>query len=134
MSGEQSEPGLEMPSRRAFMLNARAISLVAVVGTALQMSRDTKAAAPVWTVIPDQTWVVGQPVNLDLRNYCSDADANMLTFVLSGTLPPGVTINSGVISGTPTAEFAASTYVAFADDGQSSGIRTPNPPTNVQVS
>jgi len=133
MNGKTPELGLEMPSRRTFLRKARVVSAVAIVGTAIQVSRDTKAAAPVWIAIPDQTWTVGQPVLLDLRNYCSDSDANLLTITLSGALPPGVSISNGVISGTPTAVFTAASFVASADDGQPTGVRTPNPPTNVQA-
>jgi hypothetical protein len=73
--------------------------------------------APVWQTIPDQTWVVGVPVMLDLANYCSDPDGDTLAFSLDQTLPAGVTLTGSVISGTPTAETAAAPFVATADDG-----------------
>lgn len=73
--------------------------------------------APVWSVIPDQTWVVGVPVLLDLAAYCTDPDGDALSFSLDLALPPGVTLSGSVISGTPTAEFAQATFVATAADG-----------------
>jgi hypothetical protein len=74
--------------------------------------------APVWTTIPDQVWVVGVPVNLDLASYCSDPDGDALTYTLSAALPDGVTLTGSVISGTPTGVFAAASFTATADDGQ----------------
>jgi hypothetical protein len=74
--------------------------------------------APVWTTIPDQVWVVGVPVHLDLANYFTDPEGDALTFALSAPLPDGLTLTGSVISGTPTAVFAAAPYTATADDGR----------------
>ncbi len=74
--------------------------------------------APAWTVIPDQSWVVGTPVLFDLRDYCSDADGDAVTFSLVGTLPPGLTLVGSVIQGTPTEVTAATMFTVTADDGR----------------
>lgn len=75
-------------------------------------------AAPVWAPIPDQVWTVGVPVTLDLSQYCTDPDGDPLVFTLDQLLPPGLTINGSVISGTPTAAFDTRPFVATADDGK----------------
>lgn len=72
---------------------------------------------PAWTSVPDQTWVVGVPVLLDLAAYCTDPDGDALTFSLDLALPPGLTLSGSVISGTPTAVFATASFTATADDG-----------------
>jgi hypothetical protein len=74
--------------------------------------------APAWTTIPDQVWVVGVPVHLDLAAYCTDPDGDALTYALSAPLPEGLTLTGSVISGTPTAAFAAAAFTATADDGR----------------
>ena len=81
---------------------------------------DSAAAnrAPVWTTIPDQVWVVGVPVHLDLAQYCTDPDGDALTFALSLSLPAGLTLTGSVISGIPSAVFAATSFTATADDGR----------------
>ncbi|MEW8684173.1 MAG: hypothetical protein AB2556_00060 [Candidatus Thiodiazotropha sp.] len=77
----------------------------------------TANAAPVWRTIPAQTWTLGVPVYLDLNDYVTDADGDALTLSLDLALPDGVTLNDGVISGTPTTETASATYLVTADDG-----------------
>ncbi|MES9943930.1 MAG: hypothetical protein ABW080_03110 [Candidatus Thiodiazotropha sp.] len=77
----------------------------------------TNNEAPVWSTIPAQAWTVGVPVYLDLNDYVTDADGDALTISLDSALPDGVSINDGVISGTPTAETASASYMATADDG-----------------
>jgi len=72
--------------------------------------------APVWQTVPDQVFVIGQPVWLDLRSFCTDADGDELDFALDQPLPAGLTLTGSIISGTPTAEFAPLTFVASADD------------------
>jgi hypothetical protein len=74
--------------------------------------------APQWSTIPDQVWVVGVPVYLDLSEYCSDPDDDDLSFSLDLPLPDGVTMSGSVISGTPTAELAETPFIATADDGR----------------
>jgi hypothetical protein len=74
--------------------------------------------APSWTAIPNQTWIVGVPVYLDLASYCSDPDGDALTFAVAQSLPPGLTLNGSVISGTPTAPFATQVFTFDADDGK----------------
>jgi hypothetical protein len=56
------------------------------------------------SAIEGQIAVLGQPYSLDLRSYFTDPDsgnANGLTFTLAdGSLPTGLTLSNGVISGT----------------------------------
>ena len=47
----------------------------------------------------------------------TDADADTITYTLTPTLPAGLTLTGRVISGTPTAVMAATTYTWAADDG-----------------
>jgi hypothetical protein len=77
----------------------------------------TDGGVPVWSRIPEQTWIVGVPVTIDLKEYVTDPDGDALTISLDKALPEGVTFNGGVISGTPTAVTASAPYVATADDG-----------------
>ena len=58
-----------------------------------------------WSQIPDQQWVVGQPVEFDLSPYLEGADATMLAVALEGALPDGLTLSGSIISGTPSAPF-----------------------------
>ncbi len=88
-------------------------------------------APPVWSTIPNQNWTVGVPITLDLNNYCSDPENDPLTFSLSASLPPGVTLSGGVISGTPSATFATSSFSATADDVGNAGA-TPRAPQNLR--
>jgi hypothetical protein len=89
-----------------------------VTGTATGSGTSTGNGAPEWSTIPDQEWVVGVPVELDLADYCTDPDGDQLAFSLDGQLPPGLTLEGSVIRGTPTAEFAETSMVATADDGR----------------
>jgi hypothetical protein len=122
-------------SRRGFLklLGAAAIALVGAATLSTPVRR-ARATAPIWTTVPDQTWVVGVPVYLDLMTFCTDADGDALAFSLSSALPPGVTLSGSVISGTPTTPFSAKQFVATADDRaggspstESSLVASPNP-------
>jgi hypothetical protein len=72
---------------------------------------------PEWRRIPTQTWIVGETVYLDLNEYVTDPEGNSLTFFLDIDLPPGVTLNGSVISGTAMAESSVQEYTVTADDG-----------------
>jgi hypothetical protein len=72
--------------------------------------------APVWVAIPDQSWAVGMPVAFDLRDYCSDADGDTMTFTLVGTLPAGLSLVGSVLSGTPTQVTPPMAITVGADD------------------
>lgn len=105
-------------TRRGFLKACGTAAITVVAGAAATFPlRKAFAAVPVWATIPTQVWAVGVPVQLNLANYCTDADGDPLTFELDQPLPPGVTRNGSVISGTPTGVFAARQYVATADDG-----------------
>jgi Putative Ig domain len=105
-------------TRRGFLKAAsRAAMALLGVSSFLPSVRRAFAAAPVWTTIPPQVWTIGLPVSLDLKAYCTDADGDPLTFTLDRALPPGLTLNGSIISGTPTAVFSAAQFVASADDG-----------------
>ena len=78
---------------------------------------DDQNEAPVWSTIPAQTWTVGVAVHIDLNDYVTDPDGDTLTISLDQVLPDGVTLNDGVISGTPSGETDTASYMATADDG-----------------
>ena len=75
------------------------------------------------SVIGSQIAVLGQPYSLDLRSYFTDPDsgnANGLTFTLAdGSLPTGLTLSNGVISGTAStlSELRSVTVSASDADG-----------------
>ena len=104
-------------TRRGF-LKTCGTAAIAFVGAAPlgTLVRKAWAAVPVWTTIPAQVWTVGVPVRLDLAAYCTDADGDPLSFTLDQPLPPGVALNGGVISGTPSGPFSARPFVATGDD------------------
>lgn len=103
------------PTRREVLQGTGALAVACAIGCS--DSSGPTVGVPVWQTIPDQTWVIGVPVSLDLANYCTDPDSDPLTFILDLTLPQGVTLSGSVISGTPTAVFAVASFVATAEDG-----------------
>jgi hypothetical protein len=78
---------------------------------------ENNGGAPVWSRIPAQTWIVGVPVYIDLKDYVTDPDGDTLAISLDEALPEGITLNGSVISGTPVAVTSSALYVATADDG-----------------
>ncbi len=74
----------------------------------------TGNAAPMVATPPTQIGEVGKPVTLAI--VASDANGDGLSYAASG-LPAGLSINaaSGLISGTPSAESAATTTVTVSD-------------------
>lgn len=104
-------------TRRGF-LKASGIAAIAFVGAAANFApiRKAFAADPTWTTILPQVWAVGVPVHLDLADYCNDIDGDPLIFELDHPLPPGVLLSGSIISGTPSAEFLGSQFIATADD------------------
>ena len=73
--------------------------------------------APTAETIADQTAVVNQTFSLDTTTAFSDVDANdTLTYTLAGDLPTGLTFADGVISGTATADTAATDIQVTATD------------------
>lgn len=76
----------------------------------------SESEAPIWSRIPVQSWIVGVPVHIDLADYVVDPDDDNLIFLLDRALPDGVSLNGGVISGTPVATLGQTTFVATADD------------------
>lgn len=83
-------------------------------------------APPTIGDIPDQITTVGSSFSLNLSSFVglTNSDPIILPYVLTGTLPAGLTFNdaTGVISGTPTTITAASSFVfkASDNDGQTS--------------
>lgn len=74
-------------------------------------------AAPAWNTA-QQELTTGNAYSLLLTTICSDADSNPITFSqVSGTLPTGLTFNSGAktVSGTPSAVGAASVTFRASD-------------------
>jgi putative Ig domain-containing protein len=104
-------------SRRGFLKTCGRAAIASIGAAAiLTPFRKAFAASPVWTTVPNLVWTVGVPVSLDLAAYCTDPDGDPLTYSLSLALPPGLTLNGSVISGTPTATYAATQFTAYADD------------------
>lgn len=73
--------------------------------------------APTAATIDAQAAVVGQAFSVDLADFFSDVDAgDTLTYTLTGDLPAGMTFADGVLSGTSTAEVAATNLTVTAID------------------
>ncbi len=85
------------------------------------------------------TLVVGIPIApINLTAYCSSASGDTLVFSLaSGTLPSGLTLSAGVISGTPTAAgtsnfmLSAIDYAGFSTLSPASTFVVASSPINV---
>jgi len=117
-------------TRRAF-LKACGTAAIAIAGTSPlpTLARKAWAAGPSWAPIPDQVWAVDVPVYLDLANYCTDPDGDPLSFALDQPLPPDITLNGSVISGTPSSPFSTTQIVAIADDqGPITGVPSEGQP------
>ena len=119
-------------SRRRFLDLLKGCLSLTVLGKFAGMPKFAFASGqpPVWSNIPNQNWTVGVPVTLNLNNYVSDPENDPLVFSLSRSLPAGVTMTNGVISGTPSATFSSASFVATADDGEDP--TTPNSPSNLR--
>ena len=129
-SGRSSLSG---PATRRGFLKVFGAVVAACLGSVASLTPFKKAfaAPPTWSTIPNQAWTVGVPVSLNLASYCTDPDGNPLTFTLDRALPPGLTLNGSIISGTPTATFASTSFVATADDHQDT--TPPSPPTDLRT-
>ena len=82
---------------------------------------DVNEAPTTVGTVSNQTAVVNQPFSLDLKTYFTDVDTTgtwgTLSYSASGTLPVGITLSNGVLSGTPTSTSSASTITITATDG-----------------
>jgi chitodextrinase len=75
-------------------------------------------ATPTWQTIADQELIVGDSYSLNLNDECDDADADTIEYTIaSGTLPTGLALAAGIISGVPTTAGQALTVTVRADDG-----------------
>ena len=77
-----------------------------------------------YTMINNNTLLIakGQALNIDLQNYVGDPDGDTVTItVTSSTLPAGLSISNGIITGTTTATTGSLNITL--DDGQG-GIST----------
>ena len=109
-------------TRRAFLKKCGVAAIVLVgAPSAFRPVRPAFSEEPEWSEIPPQEWAVGVPVFLDLADYCSQ-DPSTFFFELDQPLPPGVTLNGSVISGTPVEEFPPTEYVAIAHDDGITGV------------
>ncbi|QHV99022.1 FG-GAP-like repeat-containing protein [Spirosoma endbachense] len=71
---------------------------------------------PTTNGIANQTILVGQAYQLQLTNYFSDPDGQSLTYSATG-LPSGLSVNGGLISGTPSSTGVSSVQVTALDPG-----------------
>jgi hypothetical protein len=79
-------------------------------------SGSTPNNPPTTSGIADQTILLGQPYQLDLKNYFSDPDLQSLTFAAQG-LPAGLNLSGSVISGTPTSSGTSPVSITATDPG-----------------
>ena len=62
----------------------------------------TISVSPSWTALTSQSWVLDDAItNIDLNNSVT-GDGTITISLQSGTLPDGISLSSGVISGTPS--------------------------------
>ena len=62
----------------------------------------TISVSPSWTALTSQSWVLDDAItNIDLNNSVT-GDGTITISLQSGTLPDGISLSSGVLSGTPT--------------------------------
>lgn len=120
-------------SRRELIQAATGAAVAFASAGTLLAPGSAQALPPVWSTIPNQNWVVGQPVYLDLAAYCTDPEGQAMTFTLSRALPAGLTLVGSVISGTPTAAYATQSYVATADDGEVADTMPPARPVSFSI-
>ncbi len=77
---------------------------------------------PVMGDVPNQNGTVGTAFNLNLAPYVTPTDGDIVSdWAYTGTLPPGLSFNNGLISGTPTQAGTFTIQVRAGDkDGWSS--------------
>jgi hypothetical protein len=129
---DSCSPGPGPIARRRFLKLCGATVAACLGGgmAILTPFRKALAAPPVWTTVPNQVWTVGVPVSLDLSAYCTDPEGDLLTFSLDRSLPPGVTRNGALISGTPSSAYPSTTFTATAEDLDST---PPGAPTDLRT-
>lgn len=94
-------------------------------GSSIASATTPSNRAPVWTSVPNQSLIIGNALTLTLGTYCSDADSDPLTFsIIAGTLPTGLTLAAGIISGTPTVAGQTPTVTVNATDGFANATTT----------
>jgi hypothetical protein len=123
----------EALSRREFVQIVAQATAVIAAGAGMLSPAIALALPPVWEPVPDQTWVIGVPVHLDLADYCTDPEGAALVYSMDGALPAGITLDGSVISGTPTAEFSAAEFRATADDSETPDTQPPGAPQALTV-
>lgn len=64
------------------------------------------ACAVGWSAIPDQFWLIGMDVSVDLGQYLEGGDAVALGLILDGSLPDGVVGKGALLSGAATELFS----------------------------
>ncbi|MCK6460515.1 MAG: hypothetical protein L6Q95_11555 [Planctomycetes bacterium] len=69
-----------------------------------------------WAPIPSLLFAVGSPVSADVGQYLTDSRGGAVVS-LDHALPAGLSLDDGVITGTPTGPAATSDYRAIADPG-----------------
>jgi len=83
----------------------------------LQAYKRLENSPYVKTEIPDQEFLLGNNLNIDISENFGDINDNINNYTATG-LPGGVTINSGVISGIPTTEGTFTVTVTAIDQAK----------------
>jgi|GEM_PF-6605714 len=82
-------------------------------------------AAPVWTNVTSQTFIVGDAAKIEIAAAFSDREGGPLTFQASN-LPAGLTLTAGAISGSPTKSGNFEVTIQATDAGGAVGSGTLN--------
>jgi len=85
-----------------------------------------------WAPIPSYVFTVGVPVAANVKQYLTDSRGGAV-IGLDRPLPGGLSLDSGVISGTPTGTTPRSDYTAIADPGVVGESPASSEPFSIEV-
>jgi hypothetical protein len=85
-----------------------------------------------WAPIPSFLFSVGAPAAADVQKYLTDSRGGA-TVSLDHPLPDGLSLDDGVITGTPTGAAPSSDYRAIADPGIAGEPPATSPPFSIEV-
>ena len=85
----------------------------------ITFTTDVTSGPPIMAEIPDQDIPISTPFDLNISQYASKVDSDIVSYTLTGTIPSGLDFNTttGVLKGTPTLNGNYS-LSAFATDGE----------------